>query len=102
MLTHKQVSAYQQNGYLKVEGLFTPKEVDELGSDMVQIIDEWGEEIIGWHGPWRDRYLPEQERQKTKAVFMHNPHFYSAAWGRVIFHPGLVRCVQDLIGPCVQ
>lgn len=102
MLTKDQIKAYRRDGYLKVEGLFSPDEVAVLGDDMVRIINEWGEETIGWPGPWRDRYLPEGERRETKAVFLHNPHFYSAAWGRVIFHPGLVGCVQDLIGPCVQ
>ena len=33
---------------------------------------------------------------------MHNPHFYSAVWGRVIFHPRLVGAVQGFIGPDVQ
>ena len=28
--------------------------------------------------------------------------FYSAAWGRVIFHKRLVGCVQSLVGPDVQ
>ena len=30
MLTQKQVEAYKRDGYLKAEGLFTPKEVEEL------------------------------------------------------------------------
>jgi len=102
MLTKEQVEAYHRDGYLKVESLFTPEEVRELNSEMVRIIREWGQETIGWRGPWRDRYLDEEERQTTKAVFMHNPHFYSSAWGRVIFHPRLVGAVQDLIGDAVQ
>ena len=102
MLTKEQVDAYHQDGYIKVEGLFPPKEAKELGSEMEQIIDAWGQETIGWRGPWRDRYLNETERLKTKAVFMHNPHFYSATWGRVIFHPRLVACVEALVGPGVQ
>ncbi len=102
MLTEEQVAAYNRDGYVKVEGFFSPQEVDELGSEMVRIIGEWGEETIGWIGPWRDRYLVEGERQTTKAVFLHNPHFYSAAWGRVIFHTRLTQCLQQIIGPCVQ
>ena len=102
MLTENQIESYHRDGYVKVESLFTNEEAEELGSEMIRVISEWGSESIGWHGPWRDMYLPENERQNTKAVFMHNPHFYSAAWGRVIFHPRLVEAVQSLVGSSVQ
>ena len=103
MLTEKQVEAYKQDGYLKVEGLFRPEEVEALESHLNSIIEDWwGEESIGWRGPWRDHYLPEAERKKTKAVIIANPHFYSAAWSKVILHEGLVGCIQALIGPRAQ
>ena len=97
MLNQEQIEFYQQHGYLKVEALFSESEVHELSSDMVQVIENWGNETIGWQGPWRDHYLDQEERLNTKAVFMHNPHFYSSAWGRVIFNQKLVGSVQDLI-----
>ena len=102
MLTAAEIESYHENGYLKVEQLFTPEETEELGSEMIRIINEWGEERIGWPGPWRSQYLVDEEQQTTKVVFMHNPHFYSAVWGRVIFHPCLVGAVQDFIGRDVQ
>ena len=34
MLTGSQVEAYKQDGYPKVEGLFTPGEVEELNSEL--------------------------------------------------------------------
>ena len=102
MLTQEQIDFYRENGYLKCEALFTPEETAELGSEMVRIIENWGNESIGWRGPWRDQYLPEDERLNTKAVFMHNPHFYSATWGRAIFNGRLVGCVEDLIRDTVQ
>ena len=67
MLTADQIEHYREEGYVKVEGLYTPEEVKELGDDMNRIIETWGEEVIGWRGPWRDRYLPEDERLNTKA-----------------------------------
>jgi phytanoyl-CoA hydroxylase len=102
MLSPDQIDAYHRDGFVKVEGLFSSAEVEELAGDMVAIIEQWGEETIGWKGPWRDRYLDQEERTNTKAVFLHNPEFYSAAWGRVIFHEGLVGCVKDLIGDSIQ
>jgi phytanoyl-CoA hydroxylase len=103
MLNTTQIDAYKHDGYLKVAGLFSPQEVEALEAEMNWIIKEWwGEESIGWRGPWRDHYLSEEERRNTKAVFIGNPQFYSAAWGRIIFHEGLVGCLQDLIGHNVQ
>ena len=84
MLSPERIEAYHQNGFVKVEGLFSESEVEELAGDMVAIIEQWGEETIGWKGPWRDRYLDQEERANTKAVFLHNPEFYSAAWGRAV------------------
>ena len=102
MLTPEQIEAYHRDGYVKVENLFTEAEAAELASEMTRVIEQWGQETIGWVGPWRDRYLPEDERLNTKAVFMHNPHFYSAAWGRVIFHEKMTQAVHDLVGGAIQ
>ena len=103
MLTKAQIAMYEQDGYVKIEGLFTEKEVKELQTEMNWIIEEWwGENSIGWRGPWREYYLSEEERQNTKAVFISNPQFYSAAWGRIIFHENLVSVIQSLIGENVQ
>ena len=66
--TGNKIDFYRENGYLKCEALFTPEETAELGSEMVRVIENWGNETIGWRGPWRDRYLPEDERLNTKAV----------------------------------
>ena len=92
-MTKTQIAMYEKDGYVKVEGLFTEKEVEELQTEMDWIIEEWwGENSIGWRGPWRAHYLLEEERQNTKAIFISNPHFYSAAWGRIIFHAHLAWC----------
>ena len=53
MLNHEQIEAYERDGFVKVEGWFAAREVDELATDMVAIIEQWGEETIGWKGPWR-------------------------------------------------
>ena len=103
MLTAEQVEAYREEGYLRVSNIFTDEELRELSEDMDRIVDDWwGEESIGWKGPWRDHYLPEGEQEQTRAVFIGNPHFYSAAWGRVIFHRRLTDCVRALVGSNVQ
>ena len=102
MLSKKQIAEYHEQGYLKVEEFFSPAEAEELASEMVRVIEGWGQETIGWVGPWRDRYLGEEERLNTKAVFMHNPQHYSATWGQVIFHEKMIGCLRQLIDGPVQ
>jgi len=103
MLNEEQIQRYQRDGYVRVGGLFSADELRELRDEMDWIIGEWwGEESIGWRGPWRDHYLPEGEGQDTRAVFISNPQCYSAAWGRVLFHAGLSGSVRQLVGPAVQ
>ena len=100
MLPKAQITMYEQDGYVKIGGLFTVEEVKELQTEMNWIIKEWwGENSIGWRGPWRDHYLLEEERQNTKAIFISNPQFYSATWGRIIFHGNLIRAIQSLRVP---
>ena len=67
MLNNEQISCYRQNGFVKAEQLFNKKEADALASEMVNVIEKWGQETIGWMGPWRDRYLDDSERLNTKA-----------------------------------
>ena len=102
MLSKEQIAQYHEQGYLKVEELFSPSESEELAAEMVRVIEGWGQETIGWVGPWRDRYLGEEERLNTKAVFMHNPQHYSVIWGQVIFHEKMIRCLRQLIDGPVQ
>ena len=103
MLTQEQVEAYRDDGYLRVSNIFTDEELRELEREMDFIVEEWwGEDSIGWKGPWRDHYLPDGEQENTRAVFIANPQFYSAAWGRIIFHQRLTECVRALVGPAVQ
>ncbi len=101
--TEEQITAYKKDGYVKVSGIFTKDEIEELHSEMNRIVEDWwGEDSIGWRGPWRDHYLPEGQQNDTRAVFIANPQWYSPAWGRVIFHEKLIDCVKALVGPNVQ
>ena len=42
--------------------------------------------------------LPPGEWENTKAIFISNPQYYSAVWGCIIHHPGLVGTLQSLMG----
>ena len=53
MLTQEQIKTYNEEGYVKVEGLFTPEEVEDLGSqEQIKTYNEEGyvkvEGLLKW------------------------------------------------------
>ena len=73
-LSDAQTDQYRRDGYCRAEGLFSPDEVKELGEEMDWIIDEWwGEESIGWRGPWRDHYLPDGQQHEIQHKLKEDP-----------------------------
>ena len=55
MLKKEEIDAYNRDGFLNVKDLFTDEETEQLATDMIRIIEQWGQETIGWKGPWRNR-----------------------------------------------
>lgn len=101
-LNKKEIKFFKENGYIKVSDIFEPHMVNLLGKEMIRIINEWGQETIGWPGPWRNWYLGEENSEDTKAIFMHNPHYYSAVWSQALLNPYLTTTLRCLIGDNIQ
>ena len=70
MLSKEQIAQYREQGYLKVPQLFTPEETAELASEMVRVIEQWGQESIGWCRPLA-RSLPRRRRPSQHAGGLH-------------------------------
>jgi|ERR1051326_131821 ectoine hydroxylase-related dioxygenase (phytanoyl-CoA dioxygenase family) len=102
MLTRQQVEFFQEHGYLRIPKVFTPKETDELGSELNRLIEMWASKEAGWSGPWRKVYMDPKTEKKSKLVAMHDLQFYSQAWCRAVTKPNLAEAMSDLIGPNVE
>ena len=70
MLSNEQVAQYREQGYLKVPQLFASEDTEELASEMVRVIEQWGQESIGWVGPLA-RSLPRRRRPAQHAGGLH-------------------------------
>ncbi|HEX6971331.1 MAG TPA: phytanoyl-CoA dioxygenase family protein [Limnochordia bacterium] len=101
-LTAEQVAFFEENGFLRLEGVFSPEEVAELSEELDYVIEQFCIPGKGWTGPWREKYLTQMEDEKATLTATHEMQLYSAAWARAILNRRLVRAVADLIGPEVE
>lgn len=101
-LTREQVEFYHEHGYLRIQGVFTGTETDELERDLDRLIQEWAFTDKGWTGPWRQVYMDAETEEKSKLVAMHDLQLYSEPWCRAITDSNLTLAMSDLLGPNVE
>lgn len=97
-VTGEQKRSFEENGFLRLEQVFTPEEVRQLSEELDYIIQTFAWEGA-WRGPWRKAYIDDpslQERIKLRAI--HELQHYSGAWARAIMKPELVEAVAELMG----
>ncbi|HTE17875.1 MAG TPA: phytanoyl-CoA dioxygenase family protein, partial [Armatimonadota bacterium] len=90
------------NGYLLVEGVFTPEESAYLRAEVHdlagRLVDTRDAGVVGegWASGRKVADIPRE------LLHCHNVQYHSAAFARVITDPRLTDRVADLIGPNVQ
>ena len=101
-LNEDQVAFFWDHGYLRMEQVFTPDEMDELDTEMDRLMVEWANYAAGWSGDWRKVYMDEETEKQSKLIAMHDLWYYSAAWTRAVLNPNLAAAMSDLLGPDVE
>src|SRR5688500_16108905 len=102
MLTADQVAFYHEHGYLRIPGVFTPAEADELARELDWLIENWAMRDASWSGPWRKVYMDPETERRSKLVAMHDLQLYSDAWLRAVTNARLVKAMSQLLGPEVE
>lgn len=106
MLAPGQIQFYKDNGYLLVEKVFTPEEIEVCSREtdaMFERVQQSGRRLEAtWGGKWREAQIPTEELGKTSVLSIHNMQYHSAVFTRMLVHPKLTEVVADLIGPNVQ
>lgn len=97
-----QVDFFWEHGFLRIEQVYTPAEMDELDAEMERLMVEWARLTPGWSGDWRKAYMDAETEKKANLRAMHDLWLYSAAFARAVTNPRLVGAVADLIGPNVE
>jgi hypothetical protein len=98
-ITAKQKRFFEENGFLRLEGVFKPQEVGELSQEVDYIIHNFADWNAAWRGEWRKEYVDDPtEVEKVKLAAINDFHGHSAAWMRAILNPELVGRVSELMG----
>ena len=97
MIKSDDVDFFWAHGYLRVEGLFSPSEVQDLRSELDWAIDTWAIRSKGWSGPWRDALLGS-DADSAELIVLSDPHFYSAALLYCLASPSIVDPASQLLG----
>ena len=99
MLTQEQIDFYNENGYLKVEGVYSPEEIAKMKDDLAYMMDKFAFWEAGWRGDWRQEaeYMAADEEAKAVLVHIHELHHFSTAWMHAITKPALGDIVSQLL-----
>lgn len=94
----EQRAFYEAHGFLRLEQVFSPQEVEELRSDLDYIIENFAQWDAAWRGPWRKEYVDDPRLvDRIILVAIHELQHYSAAWARAILKPELTEPIAELL-----
>ena len=97
MLTQDQVDFYHENGYLRLEQVYNPAEVAAMSEELDYVIENFANWEAAWKGPWRKKYMSEDEDEKATLVAIHELQAYSTAWTRAMTSPTLAEPLAQLL-----
>lgn len=97
MLTQKQIDFFRENGFLRLKQVYPPKELAAMREELDYIIQNFANWNAAWRGPWRKKYMDEEEDKKATLVAIHELQHYSAAWTRAVTKPKLADAISILM-----
>ena len=98
ILTADQQQFWQDNGYLRLEKVFTPEQVQNQSDELERMMQEWGATGQGWRGPWRKAIMEADEADQAKALIIAGLQNYSATYLQAVVNPTLTGAVSTLLG----
>jgi len=96
-LTEEQLRGYKEQGYIKISGLFSPQELEEITQEYDDLFNRKKSENARleakWPGEWSNK-----GSSGDSVLSIHNLQNHSATFTRLILNPGLLDCMEDIIG----
>src|ERR1700680_5049217 len=97
MLTQPQIDFFNENGYLRLEQVYSPPEIGQMSDELRYLMDTFTLWEGGWRGDWRKEYMEAEDDKKAVLVHIHELHHYSAAWLHAITTPELAEAISALL-----
>ncbi len=101
-LTQEEVDFYNEHGFLRLKGVFSPEEVAELSDDLDYVIERFATRGKGWSGPWRQQIMTPEEEAQSVLVALHEIEMYAGSWMRAVVKRRLVDSLADILGEDVE
>ena len=101
-LTHEEIDFYNEHGFLRLKGVYSPQEIKELSEELDYVIENFATRGKGWSGPWRQQLMSAEEEAQSVLVALHEIEMFAASWMRAILKERLVNSLADLLGPVVE
>jgi phytanoyl-CoA hydroxylase len=98
MLDQSQTDFFNKNGFLRLEKVFLPDELQRMSDELTEVMQVFANWNAAWRGAWRKDYVTEEEEQKVALVAIHELQHYSAAWTRALTNPQLAEDIGMLLG----
>jgi len=103
MLSEEQIRSFHENGFIRLEQIYPPDELRQMSEELDYVIRNFANWGAAWKGPWREKYMDEEENQKATLVAIHELQHYSAAWTRALANPRLADELAQLLDTdCVE
>jgi phytanoyl-CoA hydroxylase len=101
-LTAEQLAFYRENGFLRIEKVFTPVHTDAMSEDLDWMIEKWAYRDWAWTGPWRKKYMDVETEKKSQLIGLHDMQYYSRPWMEAVTGRKLCGAMADILGPVVE
>ena len=95
MLSKQQLDFFNENGFLRLESIYSPDEVQSMSSELDYVMRTFARWDAAWKGPWRKDFMDDDDEATLVAI--HELQHYSAAWTRAVTKPELANALGSLL-----
>ncbi|GLH13258.1 Phytanoyl-CoA dioxygenase, peroxisomal [Gryllus bimaculatus] len=97
MLTKEQKQFYKDNGFIKLENIFTKEEMDALSDEYNELFTRKQTES-DMEASWKGNDMKEAAKETPVVVLsIHNLQFHSAIFSRVLQHEKILDALEDIM-----
>jgi ectoine hydroxylase-related dioxygenase (phytanoyl-CoA dioxygenase family) len=99
VVSRELVEAYERDGFVVVEGVFSAGEVARLGEVTEEFVER--SRLVSEHSEVFD-LEPSHSAAEPRVRRVKDPHRLHGVYGQAVRHPVVLEVVRELIGPAVK
>ncbi|KAL0118691.1 hypothetical protein PUN28_009391 [Cardiocondyla obscurior] len=97
-LTSEQKQFWQENGYIKLSNVYSPKEINEISDTYDDLFARKQREVKSLEASWAGSDMKKLAKNINYSVkSIHNLQMHSSVFTRAIMHPNLLDALEDIM-----